>query len=292
MRLTRDLRRRWVDRLVMALTFGCIVVALVPLGSILYTAAVQGARVLSLTFLTNSEPVGCNPTVILDCSYGGIWPAIEGSLVLIGLSALIAVPIGILIGIYLSEHGPRDRLRVARPVSFVTDVMTGFPSIVVGVFVYSLFYLIAPGIVFSALTGAGALAILMIPVVARTTEEALHLVPASLREAAYALGIPRYRAILHIVVSAGRPAIITGALLAVMRAGGETAPLLITAFGNPHGFQGFTQPTEALGPLIFNFGTSPWPNQIADAWGASLVLIAMMLAISIAARVALKKRFG
>jgi phosphate transport system permease protein len=288
----RRARRRWTNRIVAALAFLCLVVALIPLGSILYTAGELGSRVISWQFLTSREPVGCAPSVVPGCSYGGIWPALEGSFVLIGLSAAIAIPIGVLAGIYLSEFAGRDRLRVGRSVSFFSDVMTGFPSIVVGVFVYSLFYLFAPGIVFSALTGGIALAIIMIPVVTRTTEEALRLVPMSLREAALALGIPKYRATVRIVLSAGRGAVVTGALLAVMRAGGETAPLLITAFGNPNGFQGFTQPTEALGPLIFNFGTSPWPNQIADAWGASLILIALMLAISIGARLALHRQFG
>jgi phosphate transport system permease protein len=292
MKFDRNTRRRWVNWIFSGIALACVVVALIPLGSILYTAAEMGSHVISITFLTGPETVPCSFKLDPNCTYGGVFPAIEGSAVLVGLSSLIAMPIGILAGIYLSEYGPRDRLRVGRSVSFVSDVMVGFPSIVVGVFVYSVFYLFAPGVIFSALTGSLALAIIMIPVVTRTTEEALRLVPTNLREAAYALGIPRYRATLHIVLSTGRSAVITGAILAVMRSAGETAPLLITAFGNPHGFQGFTQPTEALGPLIFYYGTSPWPNQIGDAWGMSLVLIGLMLAISIGARIALRKKFG
>ncbi|MFZ0830161.1 MAG: phosphate ABC transporter permease PstA [Thermoplasmata archaeon] len=292
MRFDRNARRRWVNWIVSGVALACVVVALIPLGSILYTAASIGGRVLSITFLTGPETVPCSFQLDPNCSYGGVWPAISGSLVLVGLSSLIAIPVGILAGIYLSEYARKDRLSLGRPVSFFSDVMTGFPSIVVGVFVYSLFYLLAPGIVFSALTGSVALAIIMIPVVTRTTEEALRLVPNSLREAAHALGIPHYRATLNIVLSTGRSALITGAILAVMRSAGETAPLLITAFGNPHGFQGFTKPTEALGPLIFYYGTSPWPNQIGSAWGMSLVLIFMMLIISIGARLALRRRFG
>ncbi|HLY76843.1 MAG TPA: phosphate ABC transporter permease PstA [Thermoplasmata archaeon] len=292
MRFDRDARRRGINWLVMGVAFACVVLALIPLGSILYTAVSLGSRVLSVTFLTGPETVPCSFQVDPNCTYGGVWPAISGSLVLIGLSALIAMPVGILAGIYLSEYAPRDKLRVGRPVSFFSDVMTGFPSIVVGVFVYSLFYLFAPGIVFSALSGSVALAIIMIPLVTRTTEEALRLVPTNLREAALALGIPRYRATLHVVLSTGRATVITGAILAVMRAAGETAPLLITAFGNPHGFQGFTQPTEALGPLIYTYGESPWPNQIADAWGMSLVLIFMMVVIGVGARLALRRKFG
>jgi phosphate transport system permease protein len=292
MRFDRDARRRWVNWIVTGIALACVVVALIPLGSILYTAAVLGGRVISVTFLTGQETVPCSFKVDPNCVYGGVWPAISGTLVLVALASLIALPIGILAGIYLSEYASKDKLRVGRPVSFFSDVMTGFPSIVVGVFVYSLFYLFAPGIVFSAVSGSVALAIIMIPLVTRTTEEALRLVPNALREAALALGIPRYRATLNIVLSTGRATLITGAVLAVMRAAGETAPLLITAFGNPHGFQGFTQPTEALGPLIFTYGTSPWPNQYADAWGMSLVLIAMMLIISVVARLALRKKFG
>ncbi|HKS59248.1 MAG TPA: phosphate ABC transporter permease PstA [Thermoplasmata archaeon] len=277
MKFNRDARRRWLNWTVSVLCLLCVVVALIPLGSILYTAATLGGRSLSWHFLTAPQV------------NGGIGNAIEGTLILIGLGALVAGPVGVGVGIYLCEFG---RGRVGRLVSFLTDVMTGFPSIVVGVFVYTVFTLFIPSVGFSAVSGAAALAIIMVPVVARTTEEGLRLVPNTIREAAYALGIPRYRTVLRVVLSAARGAVLTGALLSVMRAGGETAPLLLTAFGNPFGFAGLTQPVQALGPLIYFDGISPFPYQVNAAWGAALVLILMMLLISLGARVALRQRLG
>jgi phosphate transport system permease protein len=290
MRFDRDLRRKIKDRVVTILAFLCVVVAIIPLASILYTSIVRGAQVLSIGFLTGAEPTeGCTVHPGVTCSYGGIGPAIEGTFVLIGMSALIAIPIGILIGIYISEYGGS---RLGRIVSFSTEVMAGVPSIVIGVFVYSLFLLYDKSIIFSATTGSIALAIVMLPIVARTSEQALRQVPQSLREASLALGIPKHRTTLRVVLTAGRAALVTGAVLAVMRAGGETAPLLFTAFGNFRGFTGLNQPVEALPLIIFNWGTGPYGNEIADAWGAALVLILIMLSISIAARLVLRQRFG
>ena len=291
MNFDRNARRRWVNWIMSFLALGCVIVALVPLGSIIYTAVTLGGHVLSFSFLTSGYPIACSPTPSTPtCPVGGIGPAIEGTGVLLGLASLFSVPPGILAGVYLSEFG---RGRLGRSVSFFTDVMTGSPSIVVGIFVYTLFFIaLGPRGVFSALSGAVALAILMIPIVTRTTEEALRLVPNSVREAAYALGIPRYRAVLHVVLSAARGAILTGAVLAVMRAGGEAAPLLLTALGNPFGFQGLNQPSAALPPIIYNFGTSAYANQVAAAWGASLVLILIMLCISLTVRYALRSKYS
>jgi phosphate transport system permease protein len=277
MRFDRDTRRRWMNWLVSGLCLACVVAALIPLGSILYTAASLGGQSITWHFLTATQV------------RGGIGNAIEGTLILVGFASLIAGPVGVLIGIYLSEFA---RGRVGRTVSFLTDVMTGFPSIVVGVFIYTLFFLALPGLGFSTISGATALAVIMIPVVARTTEEGLRLVPNTIREAAYALGIPRYRTVLRVVLAAARGAVVTGALLAVMRAGGETAPLLLTAFGNPFGFEGLNQPIQALGPLIYYDGISPFQYQVNAAWGAALVLVIMMLLISLVARVALRQRFA
>jgi phosphate transport system permease protein len=291
MKFDRNARRRVTNWIMSALALGCVIVALIPLLSIIYTAVSLGGHVLSLSFLISPYPSACSPTVNTPvCPVGGIGPAIEGTGVLLALASLFSVPPGILAGIYLSEFG---RNRFGRAVSFFTDVMTGSPSMVVGIFVYTLFYLaFGPRGVFNTLSGAAALAFLMIPIVTRTTEEALRLVPNSIREAAYALGIPRYRAVLHVVLTAARGAVLTGAVLAVMRAGGEAAPLLVTALGNPFGFQGLDQPTAAIPPIIFNFGTSPYANQIAAAWGASLVLIIIMLCISLAVRYSLRSKFS
>ena len=284
MRRGHKLRRRVLDLTARMLTLVCVVLALVPLASILLTAGARGGAVLSPSFLISAEPLPCT---VVSCPIGGIWPAIEGSFVLLGLASLIAMPIGIAAGIYLSEYG---RHRVGRTASFLIDVLSGVPSIVVGVFAFSLFLAADPKIVFSAVDGAFALSILMLPVVVRTTEESLRLVPRSVREAALALGIPRHRAILRIVLPTGGGAVVTGAILAVARAGGEAAALLFTAFGNRLGFVGLFQPTEAIPPLIYIFGTSSSKNWVADAWGAALVLILLMLGLSLTARIVLSRR--
>lgn len=265
----------------------CVVAILIPLLSLLYTAIERGGRVLSVSFLTSPEALPCSP---INCSTGGILPALQGTFVLLGLASLIAVPAGLFCAIYLAEFG---RGRFSRAVSFFTDVMTGLPSIIMGVFVYSLFLVFDPTIVFSAITGSLALAVLMLPIIVRTSEEALRLVPTTVREAAMALGIPKYRSTFSVVLSAARNAVITGILLSVMRAGGEAAPLLFTAFGNRQGFVGFNQPVEALGPYIYNSGfLEPYSNLNADAWGAALVLILIMLGLSVITRRAFSRSLG
>ncbi|MCI4350896.1 MAG: phosphate ABC transporter permease PstA [Thermoplasmata archaeon] len=280
--------RRAFNWVAVALTCACVVVILIPLASILYTAIVLGGSVLSLHFLTAGPPAACTIPSGVGCPVGGIGPLIGGTLALVGLASALAVPIGVLTGIFTSEYGGRG---LGRAVSFFTDVMTGLPSIVIGVFVYGLFVLYYPRIVFSAITGSIALAIIMIPIVARTSEESLRAVPHSVREAALGLGIPKYRGILRVVLPSALPAVATGALLAVMRAGGEAAPLLLTAFGNRLGFVGLDQPVGSLPPTIYEFGTSGASNWLADAWGASLILIILMLGISIVARLVLRNRF-
>jgi phosphate transport system permease protein len=287
MKFDRDGRRRILNWVVSGLCFLCVVVALIPLVSLLYTAFLNGSRILSISFLISAEnPVGiCIPG---NCSAGGIGPAIYASIVVVGLAALMSIPVGVLSGIYLSEYG---RGRLGRVISFFTDVMTGTPSIVVGLFAFAVFVYISRAHAFSALDGSVALAIIMVPTVTRTTEEGLRLVPNALREGAYALGIPRYRAVLQIVLSTGRSIIITGAVLAVMRATGEVAPLLVTTLFSPQGFTGLGNPAGLLGPVIFFYATGASPLLVQAAWGASLLLILAMLGISLAARIALRNRF-
>ena len=286
MRFNRVARRRIFNWVVSGLCFLCVVAALIPLLSIIYTAVLNGGRVLSLSFFTSPLSFGfCQPHV--SC-YGGIGPPLWATIIVVGIASAMAVPAGVLAGIYLSEYGKN---RLGRGISFFTDVMTGSPSIVVGLFVYASFVFFDPRVAFSALSGSVALAVIMIPIVTRTTEEALRLVPNALREGAYALGIPRYRAVLQIVLSSGRSVVITGVVLAVMRAAGEVAPLLLTAFWNDFGFTGIAQPAGLLGPLIYMDAESPSPYLVATAWGASLVLILLLLGISLAARIALRKRF-
>ena len=272
----------------MSLTVGCLAVALIPLGSILYTVAVQGVAVLNAPFFTNVQPVPCSPIQGVTCDQGGIANAIVGTLLLLALSCLIAMPLGILTGIYLAEYG---RGPMVRGVRFLADVMTGLPSIIMGMFIASSFLIVSPGRVFSLLAGSLALAVLMLPFVARTTEEALRLVPNSLREAALALGLRRYRVTGRVVLSSARDGVITGAILAMARAGGETAPLIMTAFGNQYMSTSLDKPVQAMSLLIYRLAASPYSNWNALAWGTALVLVIMMLGLSIAVRILLRRRF-
>ncbi|MGA7923364.1 MAG: phosphate ABC transporter permease PstA, partial [Thermoplasmata archaeon] len=286
-------RRRWrraLHRAVLGLTGVCVVLAVAPFVGILWTAVHRGgAAVIRPSFYTSTLPVPCNPASGTTCSLGGIGPAIQGTLILVALASLIAVPIGLLIGVYLSEYG---RNRFGQAVSFMNDVMTGFPSILIGLFVFVLFIEAYRNITFSAISGALALAILMLPIVTRATEDALRQVPQSLREAGLAIGFPRHRVTLRVVLGTARNGLITGILLAVARAGGETAALLFTAFGSNFYFQRLTQPIGALPPLIYNLGLTSYPNWQEDAWGATLVLLMIMLAINLTARLAVRQRPG
>jgi phosphate transport system permease protein len=279
----RDARRRWKDIGMSIAALACVVIALVPLGSILFESVVQGVAALRPSiFLTNS-------------GVGGIGNAIQGTLILIGLSSAMALPVGILAGIYVAEYGNN---RFGRGIRFFTDVMTQIPSIVVGIFVFSMMLelsqvgVISPQSVYSAISGAIALAVIMVPFVARTTDEALRLVPGSTREAALALGIPKYKVTLRVVLSSSSSALVTGVLLAVARAAGETAPLIMTSGDNLWGFEGLNQPIASLTVTIFRFATFPQPSLHQAAWGATLVLMGMVLLMSISARLVFRRRFG
>jgi phosphate transport system permease protein len=262
----------------------CVVVALLPLGSILYTALVRGLPAFSPTFLSANPPAPCEPIL---CQTGGIWAALQGSLVMVGLASLFSVPLGILAGIFLSEWG---HLPFARGMRFLIEVMTGIPSIVVGVFAYALYLyaanagLVPTSYVLSALSGASALSVIMVPIIARTTDGALQLVPVSIREAALALGLARWRVVLRVVLSTGRAAVLTGALLGFSRAMGETAPLIMTASFSFFPITQLNERAASIPLLIFLDGRSSYGNQVAIAWGAALFIILMVLAISITAR--------
>ncbi len=281
-RFDRDARRLWKDLVMSIAAFVCVVIALVPLGSILVEATVRGLQAIQPSFF------------LLDTAAGGIGNAIQGTLILVALSSAIALPVGILTGIYLAEFGKN---RLGSSIRFFVDVMTQVPSIVVGIFAYSIILelavlgVVSLRLVFSTITGTIALATIMIPFVARTAEEALRLVSVSTREAALALGIPRYRTILRVVLPTGGSGLVTGALLGVARVAGETAPLLMTAFGSGFGFAGLDQPIESLPHTIFTFALSPYTAQNQAAWGASLVLVLMMLMISVFSRVLLHSKY-
>jgi phosphate transport system permease protein len=256
----------------MALAF---LLVIIPLGFVLYTVISKGASVISGSFLTSAIPVTVAPADV-----GGIGPAVLGTLLITGLAAVMAVPLGVLGAIYASEYGGKGVL--ATVVRFMADVMTGVPSIVMGLFVFSIWVL---HFGFSGLAGAFALACLMLPVVIRSSEEMLRLVPDSLREGSYALGATKARVTLTVVLPAALGGIVSGALLAVARAAGETAPLLFTILtvmtANPNVFSGAN---TSLPSQIFSNASQPYVGAQARGWSAALTLIAIAFILMIAAR--------
>ncbi|MBI4493684.1 MAG: phosphate ABC transporter permease PstA [Chloroflexi bacterium] len=277
----RGYRRRKVANVAMLALAGLgTLVAIGFLLAVLGYILVQGGSALNLAFFTETpRPVG-EPG-------GGMAQAIVGTLVLVALACLLGLPVGIGAGVYLAEYDRQSRLATA--IRFTTDVLTGIPSITIGLFAYSL--LVLPMRSFSALAGGVALAIIMLPTVARATEEMLRLVPASLREAGLALGIPRWKTALWIVVPTALSGILTGALLAVARVAGETAPLLFTAFGNRFWNWDLRQPIAALPLQLFQYAISPYEEWHRQAWAGALVLVGLVLLLSAAAR-ALGTRSG
>jgi phosphate transport system permease protein len=267
--------RNFKNKFFYVLCLLCVVIAIVPLLSILFEVIVRGAPEINLNFL------------IADGLHGGIGPAIQGTLILIGLTSVIGIPIGLLSGVYLAEFGNN---KYASWMRTVNDILTEFPSIVVGITAYSIIIIGVTGS-FSPLAGAIALSFMLIPVVARTTEESMKLVPNSVREASMALGAHRWRTILSVVLPSARGGLITGTLLAVARVVGETAPILLTILGSSYYFQGFSQPMDALPLRIFLNSRLPQPELQAQAWGASLVLILIVLALNISVRLASRSRF-
>lgn len=238
----------------------------------------KGYKALNWDFFTKLPlPVGMTG--------GGVANAIVGSIEIIALASIVSLPIGVLAGIYLALFG---RGKLAANVRFFSDVLTGMPSIAIGLFAYSL--VVIPSGHFSAHSAAVALAVIMLPIVVRTTEESVRLVPGVIREGALALGIPAWKATLMVTVPVALPGIVTGALLAVARVAGESAPLLFTAFGSqfwPHGLQ---SPTAALPLIIFQYAISPYHDWQQIAWGCALVLVALVFALNLFARLAIATR--
>lgn len=257
-----------------------VAAALVPLVLIVADVIIQGGAEISWSFLTHL------PTPV-DVPGGGIANAIQGSAIIVGLATLISVPLGVGAGIYFSEW-PESRLSFLS--SFMNDVLAEFPSITIGIFVYIVIVLTTRH--FSAISGAVALSIIMIPIVARTTEESLKIVPISLREASLALGIPRWKTVISVVISTGKSGLATGILLSVARATGETAPLLLTAFGSNYFFNSLNSPIAALPLTIYTYGISPYPSWQAAAWGAALVLVAFMLVLNLAVKLLIGRRYA
>ncbi|HEV2450155.1 MAG TPA: phosphate ABC transporter permease subunit PstC [Thermoplasmata archaeon] len=283
--------RRWIERSFLLLCGLAVVVALLPLASVVATAVDRGGgAVVQPSFYVSANPLGCNPGPNRSCSLGGIGPQIQGTLIVLGLGAALAMPLGILGGIYLSEYGGRGRSAIARALSFLGDVLTGVPTILIGVVVFSAFLALDHDAATSALSGGVALGLVMLPIVARATEEALRTVPTAVRESATALGFTRQRTTLRVVLGSARSAVLTGALLGLSRAAGDTAALFVTAGSSLFWFEGLNSPVATLTPFIFdNFG-SEYANLQADAWGAALVLLALMLAIGLAGRLLVRGR--
>ncbi|TMC51378.1 MAG: phosphate ABC transporter permease PstA [Chloroflexi bacterium] len=285
--MNRNSRRSLASRTWLGLMYALTVVALIPLGLVLWFTIAKGLpSVIHSQFFFNAELPPCEPSCPA-VSNAGVSHAIAGSAIMVGLASLMAIPIGILSGIYLAEY------RVARWSSWVrlgADVLVGTPSIAIGLFIYA--FLVVPFHHFSGYSGAVALAVLMLPIIARTTEGAVSLIPNGLRESGLALGLPRWRVSLQLILPAAAPGVITGALLSVARAGGETAPLLFTAFGAPFLVLNPNQPMQALPMTVFRYALLPYKSLQAQAWGAALVLIVLVLAVNLVSRWVLRRQIA
>jgi len=260
--------RKFKNKFFYILCLICLIIAIVPLLSILFEVIVRGAPAINWQFLTGNG------------LRNNIGPAIQGTLILIWLTSAIGVPIGILTGVYLAEYGNN---KYATWIRTINDILTGFPSIIVGITAYSLIVVGLTG-TFSPMAGAAALSFIMIPIVARTTEESLKLVPNSVREASMALGIHRWRTTISVMLPSAKGGLITGTILAVARIAGETAPILLTIFGNSYFFQGLNEPMDALPLRIYRSSHSHLQVEQTQAWGAALVLILIVLALNISVR--------
>ncbi|MGA2021179.1 MAG: phosphate ABC transporter permease PstA [Candidatus Sulfotelmatobacter sp.] len=271
------LRRRVTDHVMTGVAVLTVVLVLVPLFAIFAYLVYRGIGSINWAFLTQTpKPVGE--------SGGGMANAIVGSGFILALASVLGVPLGVGAGIYLAEYG---RNRLGDAIRFTADVLNGVPSIVIGIVAYSIVVLYQKH--FSALAGGVALAIMMIPTITRTTEEMLLLVPRALREAAYGLGIPRWRTTLSITLRTATSGVITGIMLAFARVAGETAPLLFTAFGNQFWNLRVNQPTAALPLQIFNYAISPYDEWHRQAWAGALVLIILIVSAVAAVRFAVRR---
>jgi phosphate transport system permease protein len=273
--------RRRVVSAFMTGTVGVLsLLCVLPLLLIFGYLIVKGASSLNLAFfIQNPVPVGQ--------SGGGVANAIMGSIITVGLASLIGLPIGVGAGVFLAEYGSG---RIGWIVRFVADVLNGTPSIIIGIFAWT--WLVRTTGHFSAWAGAAALAVILVPVVARTTEEMVHLVPNTLREAALALGYPRWRASVGVVLRTALAGIVTGALVGVARIAGETAPLLFTALGNLNFVTNINEPMQALPLQIYTYATAPFADWHRLAWGSALVLIILVFGLALVARRVSRRRYG
>ena len=272
-------RRKFVNKLMISLCVVAGIITILPLLYIFFFTTKSGLSSLNLDFFTQlPKPVGEEG--------GGMANAIVGSLTLIGLGSIIGIPVGILAGIYVSEYSGS---LTATVVKFTTDVLSGIPSIIIGIFAYGI--IVLPMQRFSALAGGFALGILMIPTITKITEEMLRLVPQTLREASLALGVSRWKTTLFIVVKTASSGIITGILLAIARAAGETAPLLFTSFGNSFWQTSIDQPMAALPLQIFAYAISPYEDWHRQAWAGAFVLILLVFVVNLIVRYVTRNKF-
>src|SRR6266487_1138559 len=278
--LRQSYKRRLMDKIVSGLAILCVLVAIIPLGSILLEVIKNGGSAISIQLLT--QPPGA-----IGSAMGGIAPAIQGTLIVVGLASLIAVPIGVLTGIYLSEFASSNGL-FPSAVRLFNDVLTGLPSVVIGIVGY-LTIVLALGS-FSVFAGALSLSIIMMPIVVRVTEETIKIVPNSLREAGYSLGISKFRVTFSIVMKSAKSGVLTGIVLAVSRIAGETAPLIMTILGTSLFFTSLTKPIDALPLRIWRLASQPYESAHAAGWGAALILVIMVLALSISLRILAQKK--
>jgi phosphate transport system permease protein len=277
--MNRNSRRQIANTVSRVVMYLFAVLALVPLGLVLLYVVIQGLPALMhIEFFFNAE----RPEGIPG---GGVANAFAGTLIMVGIASVIAIPIGIVSGVQLVEYGHG---RIADAVRLACDVLVSIPSIVIGLFIYGL--LVVTFHANTGLFGSLALAILMLPVVVRTTESAIALVPGSLREAGLALGLARWRVALQLILPAAIPGVVTGALLAVARAAGETAPLLLTTVGNVFLTFNPTQRMSALPLILYHDALTPYPDLIQTAWGAALVLVLLTLLVNVLSRLALRRQ--
>jgi len=272
-------KRLFVDKLVTILTVVCVVAAIVPLVSILLEVVKNGVSAISFEFIT--QPQGS-----IGLGDGGVAPAIQGTIIVVGLASLIAAPIGVVTGIYLSEFAKEGTF--PNMVRFFNDVLTGLPSIVIGIVGYVVIVLAMGS--FSVLAGSISLSIIMMPIVVRVTEETLKIIPHSLREAGYSLGISKAKITLFIVLPSAKNGILTGIVIAISRIAGETAPLIMTILGTSLFFTGITGPVDALPLRIWRLASQPYESAHAFGWGSALILILMILALSIGLRFLAQRR--
>lgn len=273
-------RRKAVNMIMISLCAVAGIITILPLIYIFFYTTKSGITSLNLDFFTElPKPVGEEG--------GGMANAIVGSIMLIGIGAVIGIPVGILAGIYVSEYSKNI---LATIIKFATDVLSGVPSIIIGIFAYGV--IVIPMQRFSALSGGFALGILMIPTITKITEEMLKLVPQSLREASLALGISRWKTTLRVTLKTASSGIITGILLAIARAAGETAPLLFTAFGNSFWQTGLDEPIAALPLQIFAFAISPYDDWHRQAWAGAFVLIFLVFIVNLIVRFVTRNKFS